>query len=163
MSAGQRCMCSVTCWSVQRCVGQLAGQLDAPLSVVCTLPFRPHLPPSPPRAAAPRDAREPAATPARRFDPMVAQLPGVVPDGFVYLHASPETCARRMAGRGRAEEGGVSLEYLANLHGKHEEWLRTGALTAGGGPGAPGWRARPRSQQARRARSRGSSGLASAL
>ena len=28
---------------------------------------------------------------------MVAQLPGVVPDGFVYLHASPETCARRMA------------------------------------------------------------------
>jgi hypothetical protein len=91
---------------------------------------------------------------------MVAQLPGVVPDGFVYLHASPETCARRMAGRGRAEEGGVSLEYLANLHGKHEEWLRTGALTAGG-PGAPGWRARPRSQQARGARHRGPSGLAS--
>ena len=49
---------------------------------------------------------------------MVAQLPGVVPDGFVYLHASPETCARRMASRGRTEEGGVSLDYLANLHGK---------------------------------------------
>ena len=77
---------------------------------------------------------------------MVAQLPGVVPDGFVYLHASPETCARRMASRGRLEEGGVSLEYLANLHGKHEEWLRTGALTAGG---APGWHLRPGAQQAR--------------
>ncbi|KAK9843834.1 hypothetical protein WJX81_008356 [Elliptochloris bilobata] len=78
------------------------------------------------------------------FDPMVAQLPGVVPDGFVYLHASPETCARRMASRGRAEEGGVSLEYLANLHGKHEEWLRTGALLAGG---VPAWHMRPGSQQ----------------
>ena len=77
---------------------------------------------------------------------MVAQLPGVVPDGFVYLHASPETCARRMASRGRLEEGGVSLDYLANLHGKHEEWLRTGALTAGG---APDWHMRPGAQQAR--------------
>ena len=55
-------------------------------------------------------------------------------------------CARRMASRGRLEEGGVSLEYLANLHGKHEEWLRTGALTAGG---APGWHMRPGAQQAR--------------
>ena len=73
---------------------------------------------------------------------MVAQLPGVVPDGFVYLHASPETCARRMASRGRSEEGGVSLDYLANLHGKHEEWLRTGALTASGVAGWPNKQAR---------------------
>lgn len=35
---------------------------------------------------------------------------------------------RRMSARGRGEEGGVSLDYLANLHSKHEEWLRSGAL-----------------------------------
>lgn len=35
---------------------------------------------------------------------------------------------RRMTARGRGEEGGVSLEYLDNLHTKHEEWLHTGTL-----------------------------------
>ncbi|KAK9902878.1 hypothetical protein WJX75_009597 [Coccomyxa subellipsoidea] len=62
------------------------------------------------------------------FDPVVSQLQGLVPDGFIYLAASPETCMRRMSARGRGEEGGVSLDYLANLHSKHEEWLRSGAL-----------------------------------
>ncbi len=59
---------------------------------------------------------------------MVSQLQGLVPDGFIYLAASPETCMRRMSARGRGEEGGVSLDYLSNLHSKHEEWLRQGAM-----------------------------------
>ena len=35
--------------------------------------------------------------PPRRFDSMVAQLPDVVPDAIVYLHASPVTCAHCLA------------------------------------------------------------------
>ena len=46
---------------------------------------------------------------------MVAQLPGVVPDGFAYLHASPETCARRMASTKRHQVR--LLETLALIPG----------------------------------------------
>jgi deoxyadenosine/deoxycytidine kinase len=65
------------------------------------------------------------------FDPVVSALPSLVPDGFIYLRASPGTCAARMAGRGRGEEAGVSLDYLAGLHAKHEAWLADPAGQAG--------------------------------
>ncbi|KAM7266658.1 hypothetical protein ACFE04_004555 [Oxalis oulophora] len=57
------------------------------------------------------------------FDPVLSCLPGLVPDGFIYLRASPDTCHKRMLSRKRAEEGGVSLDYLRGLHEKHESWL----------------------------------------
>ncbi|XP_071731358.1 uncharacterized protein [Rutidosis leptorrhynchoides] len=57
------------------------------------------------------------------FDPVVSSLPGLIPDAFIYLRASPDTCHKRMMLRKRAEEGGVSLEYLRDLHEKHESWL----------------------------------------
>ncbi|CAN0890109.1 Deoxycytidine kinase [Linum grandiflorum] len=57
------------------------------------------------------------------FDPVVSVLPGLVPDGFIYLRATPDTCHKRMKHRQRAEEGGVSLDYLRGLHEKHESWL----------------------------------------
>ncbi|KAL3641823.1 hypothetical protein CASFOL_012638 [Castilleja foliolosa] len=57
------------------------------------------------------------------FDPVVSSLPGLIPDGFIYLRASPDTCHKRMMLRKRAEEGGVSLDYLQGLHEKHESWL----------------------------------------
>ncbi|KAL7156121.1 hypothetical protein ABFS83_03G121400 [Erythranthe nasuta] len=57
------------------------------------------------------------------FDPVVSSLPGLIPDGFIYLRASPDTCHKRMMLRKRSEEGGVSLDYLRDLHEKHESWL----------------------------------------
>ncbi|OVA12905.1 Deoxynucleoside kinase [Macleaya cordata] len=57
------------------------------------------------------------------FDPVVSTLPGLIPDGFIYLRASPDTCHKRMMLRKRTEEGGVSLDYLRGLHEKHESWL----------------------------------------
>lgn len=57
------------------------------------------------------------------FDPVVSSLPGLIPDAFIYLRASPDTCHKRMMLRKRAEEGGVSLDYLRDLHEKHESWL----------------------------------------
>lgn len=57
------------------------------------------------------------------FDPVVSVLPGLIPDAFIYLRASPDTCHKRMKGRQRTEEGGVSLDYLRDLHEKHESWL----------------------------------------
>ncbi|KAI3972991.1 hypothetical protein MKX01_019649 [Papaver californicum] len=41
------------------------------------------------------------------FDPVVSTLPGLIPDGFIYLRACPDTCHKRMMGRRRSEEGGV--------------------------------------------------------
>ncbi|PIA45847.1 hypothetical protein AQUCO_01600231v1, partial [Aquilegia coerulea] len=57
------------------------------------------------------------------FDPVVSTLPGLIPDGFIYLRASPDTCHKRMMLRKREEEGGVTLNYLRDLHEKHESWL----------------------------------------
>ncbi|KAL1824926.1 hypothetical protein ACET3Z_011704 [Daucus carota] len=57
------------------------------------------------------------------FDPFVSSLPGLIPDAFIYLRASPDTCHKRMMHRKRAEEGGVSIDYLRGLHEKHENWL----------------------------------------
>lgn len=44
---------------------------------------------------------------------------------FVYLRCSPETSYQRMKNRNRSEETGVSLQYLTQIHEKHEEWLKT--------------------------------------
>lgn len=44
-------------------------------------------------------------------------------DGFIYLRADPKTCSGRMAKRGRPEEQGVTIDYLNQLHEKHEAWL----------------------------------------
>ncbi|MCO5582181.1 hypothetical protein L7F22_036071 [Adiantum nelumboides] len=57
------------------------------------------------------------------FNPVVSVLPGLVPDGFIYLRASPDTCHKRLQMRKRSEEQGVTLEYLRGLHEKHEQWL----------------------------------------
>ena len=57
------------------------------------------------------------------FDPVLSSLPGLIPDGFIYLRATPDTCHKRMMLRSRSEEGSVTLQYLQDLHEKHECWL----------------------------------------
>ncbi len=45
------------------------------------------------------------------------------PDGFIYLRTDPKTCYQRMAKRNRSEESAVTLDYLTEIHQKHEDWL----------------------------------------
>jgi len=44
-------------------------------------------------------------------------------DGFIYLNASPEKCFERINNRNRNEETGIPIDYLQNLHQKHDKWL----------------------------------------
>ena len=58
-----------------------------------------------------------------RFDPIVDMCKTLVPDGFIYLRAQPDTCMNRMMKRSRNEETGVGIDYLQDLHQRHEDWL----------------------------------------
>lgn len=44
-------------------------------------------------------------------------------DGCIFVNTSPEVCLQRLKKRSRTGEGGIPLEYLTLLHGKHVEWL----------------------------------------
>lgn len=46
-------------------------------------------------------------------------------DGYIYLKTTPEICDKRINTRGRLEESKIPLEYLSQLHNKHEEWMNT--------------------------------------
>ena len=61
------------------------------------------------------------------FSMQIGQDRALTPDGFIYLKARPETCIKRLRGRGRIEEVNVDEKYLENLHEKHERWLHFGA------------------------------------
>jgi deoxyadenosine/deoxycytidine kinase len=42
---------------------------------------------------------------------------------YIYLKASPETCASRIKKRGRVEEESIGLDYLKGLNNYHDAWL----------------------------------------
>lgn len=42
---------------------------------------------------------------------------------IVYLRAKPEICLERIKTRNRPEEQSITLDYLKQLHDRHEEWL----------------------------------------
>lgn len=48
-------------------------------------------------------------------------------DMGIYIRTSPEIALQRVRSRGRMEEGSITLEYLHQLHVKHEEWLMSSA------------------------------------
>ena len=50
--------------------------------------------------------------------------PAVKPDLIIYLHTTPKAAMKRIRTRGRPEESGISIEYLAKLHQRYEGWLR---------------------------------------
>lgn len=45
------------------------------------------------------------------------------PHGFIYLYTDPEICYKRLTKRSRSEESSIPLEYLQQLHDKHQDWL----------------------------------------
>ena len=45
------------------------------------------------------------------------------PRAYIYLKASPETCAVRIRRRDRTGESSIPLEYLRELHILHDTWL----------------------------------------
>ena len=47
----------------------------------------------------------------------------VEPCLFIYLKTNPEICFKRLKKRSRNEEVNVSLNYLRQLHNRHEIWL----------------------------------------
>uniref|UniRef100_V9KW63 deoxyguanosine kinase n=1 Tax=Callorhinchus milii TaxID=7868 RepID=V9KW63_CALMI len=44
-------------------------------------------------------------------------------EGIIYLQASPEKCLERIQQRARVEEKEIQVNYLQQLHDKHEDWL----------------------------------------
>ena len=42
---------------------------------------------------------------------------------YIYIRTDPNVCYERVKKRARSAEGVIPLEYLTDLHNKHEEWL----------------------------------------
>lgn len=48
-----------------------------------------------------------------------------MPYYFLYLYKTPNECLKQIETRGRAEEDGITLDYLNEIHTYHENWLQT--------------------------------------
>ncbi|MEA3341871.1 MAG: deoxynucleoside kinase, partial [Chloroflexota bacterium] len=67
------------------------------------------------------------------WDFLVADY-SVQPDLILYLRTPAAACLERIEARDRSEENGITLEYLLQLEGLHDEWLldNPGALVIDG-------------------------------
>lgn len=45
------------------------------------------------------------------------------PSAYIYLKCSPETASERIMNRARSEEENIPIEYLTQIHNKHENWM----------------------------------------
>jgi deoxycitidine kinase len=45
------------------------------------------------------------------------------PSAYIYLKCDPETASERIKKRSRSEEDSIPLEYLTQVHDKHESWM----------------------------------------
>lgn len=45
-------------------------------------------------------------------------------EGIIYVSTDPEECSKRIAGRNRSGESGISIDYLRNLSQCQREWLQ---------------------------------------
>ena len=61
----------------------------------------------------------------RWLEQKLSSPPSPQPTGIIYLKVAPEECLKRIHTRDRNEESSVSLDYLTQLHAKHEQWLNT--------------------------------------
>jgi len=47
----------------------------------------------------------------------------LIPDGIIYLKASPEISIERINKRGRNEENTINKEYIQKISNLHDKWL----------------------------------------
>jgi deoxyadenosine/deoxycytidine kinase len=52
-----------------------------------------------------------------------------VPDGIIYVQTSPEKCLQRIKSRQRSEENSIPIEYLKELHDRHDNWINNWTKT----------------------------------
>ena len=45
------------------------------------------------------------------------------PSAYIYLRCNPEINSERIIKRSRSEEDSIPIEYLTQIHEKHEEWM----------------------------------------
>ncbi len=45
------------------------------------------------------------------------------PDGIIYVQTSPEKCLERIKSRHRLEEDSIPIDYLKELHDRHNNWI----------------------------------------
>lgn len=57
------------------------------------------------------------------FNMWVERFGLIMPDAIGYLRLEPEVCLERCQKRARDEESTITLEYMQQLHERHEEWL----------------------------------------
>ena len=60
---------------------------------------------------------------------IMGSFKGLNLDGLVYLKCAPTVCHTRLQKRGREEEADVGLDYLEQLHARHESWLTEGRIS----------------------------------